>query len=154
MQHLAYPVDDRHREVEQNIIIELLRLDGGDCRTHEQFKLRLGVGSKVISSTLQRLRARGFINIDGDYIKVRDRSEACQTLDALAGVVVHVLVNAHPKVLTLAEVASECERNLDNPDERHEIELALRWITGDELAAPRQGWVATRPAVRSAELSF
>jgi hypothetical protein len=92
--------------------------------------------------------------MDGDHIKARDTTEARDNLNALAAVVVHVLVSAYPGVLTLAEVAKECKRNLDRPAERHEIELALRWITGDELAARKEGWIATRPAVRSAELSF
>jgi hypothetical protein len=154
MQHLAYAVDDRGREVEQNLIIELLRLKDDDFATHEQLKLRLRVGSKVISGALQRLRARGVISLDGDYIKARGRIEAKELLDALAAVVVYTLVRAYPKVLTLAEIARECERNLDKPDERHEIELALRWITDDELAAQREGWIATRPAIRASELSF
>jgi hypothetical protein len=154
MQHLAYAVDDRSREVEQTIIIELLRLDDDDFATHDQLKLGLRVGSKVISEALQRLQARGVISIDGDCIKARGRSEAKEVLDFLAAVVAHVLVSAYPRTLTLAEVARECERNLDKPDERHEIELALKWITGDELATHREGWIATRAAVRAAELSF
>jgi hypothetical protein len=154
MQQTAYAVDDRRREVEQDIIIELLRLSDSDFATHEQLKLRLRVGSTVIKDALQRLRARRVININGDYIKARNRIEARKTLDALASVVADVLVSTYPKVLTLAEVANECERDLNLPDERHEIELALRWITDDELAAHREGWIATRPAVRAAELTF
>jgi DNA-binding GntR family transcriptional regulator len=154
MQQAAYAVDDRRREVEQDIIIELLRLGDGDFATHEQLKLRLRVGSTLISDALQRLRGRGVITVDGEHIKALDRIEAKQTLDMLAAVVVYSLVQAYPKVLTLPEVAKECERDLNRPDERHEIELALRWLTGDELASHREGWIATRPAVRAAELSF
>lgn len=154
MQQLAYAVDDRRREVEQTIIIELLRLDDGDFATHDQLKLRLRVGSTVISDALQRLQSRGVISIDGDCIKARGRSEAKEVLDFLAALVARVLVSAYPKVLTLAEVAKECEFDLDRQNERHEIELALRWLTGDELATHREGWIATRAAVRAAELSF
>jgi hypothetical protein len=154
MQQRAYAVDDRRREVEQTIIIELLRLDDGDFVTHDQLKLRLRVGSTVVSDALQRLASSGVIKVDGNCIKARDRIEARNNLNALATIVARVLVGAYPKVLTLAEVAKECRYDLDRPDERHEIELALRWITGDELAAHQEGWIATRPAVRAAELSI
>jgi hypothetical protein len=52
MQRLAYAVDDRGREIEQTIIIELLRLTDGDFATRDQLKLRLKVGSTHISSAL------------------------------------------------------------------------------------------------------
>jgi hypothetical protein len=57
-------------------------------------------------------------------------------------------------VLSVEEVARECERDPLIYEEREEIELALRRLVIDGLAVRRDGWVATRPAVRANELSF
>lgn len=156
MQRSAYAPDDYGRQAEQQIIAQVLRSGDGTRWTHDQLQDRLtAVEPKAICEALARLMGRGVLNVDGDAIEARDSASQRDTLDQLSAVVVHVLVTAYPKTLTLAEVAEQCERDLDKPDERHEVELALLWIEGDGLAcAGDGGWIATRPAVRAAELSF
>jgi thioesterase domain-containing protein len=156
MQQTAYAADERGREVEQVIIIEILRADDGTRWTRSALTDQLRhVEPKPLSDALARLNRRGVIRSEGDAIEAPDSAKQRQKLDLLSTVVVHVLTVAHPRALTLAEIAEGCERDLVKADERHEIELALRWITGDSLACRQDdGWVATRPAVRAAELSF
>lgn len=148
-----YATDNHGREIEQNITIELLRLDDHAYASPEQLELRLQVSSAHISDALHRLHSRGVINIEGNDIELQDKTEARKTLDSLAAVVVHFLVSAYPRVLTLAEVAKACKHDLVRPDGRHDLELALRWIASDQLATHRAGWIATHQAVRAAELS-
>ena len=156
MQQTAYAAGERGREVEQAIIIEILRSEDGTRWTRSALTDRLRhVEPKALSDALTRLNGRGVIYGEGDAVEAPDSTKQRQKLDLLSAVVLHVLVSAHPRALTLTEVAEECERDLGRADERHEIELALRWITGDGLACRQDdGWVATRPAVRAAELSF
>lgn len=156
MQTRAYATDKCGRQAEHDTIIELLRADDGTRWTREQLEGRLKhFEPKTLSNTLALLGDRGVVHTDGDVIEAPDSVNQREKLDALSGVVVHVLVSAHPRTLTLAEVAEQCERDLARPDERQEVELALRWIEGDELTVRQGGgWIATRPAVRAAELSF
>lgn len=156
MQHLAYAPDEQGRAVEQRIIIELLRSEDGTRWPRAELGNRLGcLEPKAMSDALARLNRRGVIQIEGDTIEAVDAASQRGTLDALSGVVLHVLVSAHPQRLTLSEIAEPCERDLSKPDERHEVELALLWIEGDGLACRQDDhWLATRPAVRAAELSF
>lgn len=156
MQQTAYAADERGREIEQAITLEILRSEDGARWSRSQLQERLKhIEPHAINDALGRLSRRDAIQIDGDAIEAQDSADRRHKLDLLSGVVVHVLVSAHPKVVALAEVARECERDLEWPDEREEIELALRWISGDELAHRQDhGWIASRPAVRAAELSF
>lgn len=156
MQRLAYAHDDHGREIEQALILTLLRADDDTRWTRAELVRQLsGHDPEQIAEALARLSARGVVQIDAETIEAIDSVQQRQRLDQLSAVVVHLLVLAHPAKLTLAEVAKDCERDLSNPAEREEVELALRWIEGDELAVRQDdGWLATRPAVRSAELSF
>lgn len=156
MQRSAYAPDDCGRQAEQQIIAEVLRSDDSTRWTQSQLQDRLmAIEPEAVSEALARLNDRGVLTVDGDAIEARDSNSQRETLDQLSAVVVHVLVTEYPKALTLAEVAEQCERDLSKPDERHEVELALLWIEGDELAcAQDSGWIATRPAVRAADLSF
>lgn len=64
-------------------------------------------------------------------------------------------MSANPGVLSIEEVARECERDPGVYEEREEVELALRRLVIDGLAVRRDRcWAATRPAVRAQELSF
>lgn len=78
-----------------------------------------------------------------------------QSIDPLAGVVMYVLVDASPKTLTVEQVCRKAERKPKNPEERAEVEAALRVLVADKLAR-REGdkWIATRAAVRADELAF
>lgn len=156
MQALAYAPDQHGRQAEQQIIIEILRADPNTPWSRNQLAEQLKhIEPQALGAALDLLVGRGVLHVDGETIDVLDGTSQRDRLDALSGVVVHVLVSEHPQVMTLAEIAEPCERDLDKPDERHEIELALRWITGDGLAVSQDGgWIATRPAVRAAELSF
>lgn len=75
--------------------------------------------------------------------------------DLLAAVVLHTLVGAGPAGLTLPQVARACEREPDRLPEAREVEVALRILIDDELAA-RDGdlYRPTRAAIRAAQLSF
>jgi hypothetical protein len=76
-------------------------------------------------------------------------------LDLLAAVVLPTLVGAGKGGLTLAQVARACERDPRRLPEAREVELALRVLIADDLAT-RSGerYLATRAAIRAAELSF
>lgn len=156
MQRSAYAPDDYGRQAEQQIIAEVLRSGDGTSWTQSQLQDRLtAIRPEAISEALARLAGRGVLNVNGDAIDVPNGEKQRQALDQLSAVVVHVLVAAYSQALTLTQVAEQCERDLGEPEERHEVELALLWIEGDELAcAGGGGWIATRPAVRASELSF
>lgn len=157
MQGLAYAPDEQGREVEQAIMLALLRCEDGTRWSRAELEARLGDAEcpAVIRDALARLAHRGVLRIEGDNLELPGSTNRRDRLDALSAVVLHVLVVVHPQKQTLAEVAKECERDLGNPEEREEVELALRWIAGDELAARQEdGWIASRAAVRAAELSF
>jgi hypothetical protein len=156
MQAPAYAPDEQGREVEQQIIIEILRSGHDTPWSRNQLADRLEDAEPgALDNALDCLVGRGIVRIEDNIIEASEGTSQRDKLDALSGVVVHVLVSEYPQILTLAKITKECERNLTRDSERHEIELALRWITGDELARRQDdGWIATRPAVRAAELSF
>jgi hypothetical protein len=156
MQAPAYAPDQQGRAVERQIIIQILGSDHDTPWSRDQLAARLkDIEPGALDNALDCLVGRGIVRIEDNIIEASEGTSQRDKLDALSGVVVHVLVSEYPQILTLAEVAKECERDPDRPDERHEIELALRWIAVDGLAEPRDaGWIATRPAVRAAELSF
>lgn len=152
----AMPAGEHDREVELEIIIEILRTDREQIKSRSELERRLAhVEPLVLGDALDRLRQRGRLRLDGETIEGCEVAERRYVLNLLAAVVVHVLVAASPRGLSVEEVARECERDLAKPDQREEVELALRWILIDKLACRRdEGWVATRPAVRAHELSF
>lgn len=156
MQRLAYAPDEQGRAVEQALILVILRSDDGTRWTRDELTRQFqSHDPEEIDNALARLSAQGIVQINGDTIEAPNSAMQRQELDQLSAVVAHVLVSAHPARLTLAEVAEQCERDLSNPGDRQEVELALQWIAGDELASREgEGWMATRPAVRAAELSF
>jgi hypothetical protein len=75
--------------------------------------------------------------------------------DLLAAVVLHTLVQAGSRGLTLPQVARACERDPGRLPDAREVELALRILIEDSLAS-RAGdrYRPTRAAIRAAELSF
>ncbi len=79
-----------------------------------------------------------------------------QDFDALAAVVVHILVTKGSEGMSTEQVARECERDPTEKDERQEVESALAALTDYELAAcGEEGlWRPTRAAVQAARLSF
>jgi len=139
MQHLAYAPDEQGRAVERRIIIELSRSEDGTRWPRAELGNRLRCLEPRAMSALARLNRRGVIQIEGDTIECPDSANRRERLDALSGVVLHVLVCAHPRALTLGEVAKQCERDLARPEERHEVELALRWVER-RRASPRSEW--------------
>jgi len=161
MQRVAYATgdpapDERGRQAEQAILIELLRARDGTHWTRDEIGAMLGrLAPDAIDTALERLRARKIVRTEGEQIICPGSAERRDRLDALAAVVVHVLVSSHPGALTVAEVAHACERDVGKLQELEEIELALQWIEGDGLAVRQaDDWLATRPAVRADELSF
>lgn len=57
--------------------------------------------------------------------------------------------------MTLAEVATACERDPTDPGQRREVQAALEILLADELATSHGAlWRATRAAIRAAALSF
>lgn len=147
--------DEQNRQVEYDIIIEILRA-GDERLPRAELERRLAhVEPLVLGDALDRLRQRARLRLDGETVEGCEVAERRYVLNLLAAVVVHLLVSASPRVLSVEEVARDCERDLSQPDEREEVELALRWLRVDELACRRDGgWAATRPAVRAHELSF
>lgn len=161
MQRVAYatgdPAPDEHgRQAEQATLIELLRARDGTRLTRDELGAMLGrLAPDAIETALGRLDRRGIVRIEDEQITCPYSAERREQIDLLSAVVVHVLVSRYPRVLTVAEVARACERNVGKLKELEEIELALQWIERDRLATRRgDDWLATRPAVRAAELSF
>jgi hypothetical protein len=77
-----------------------------------------------------------------------------QDVDPLAGAVMYTLIEAQ-KALAIEQVCRKTERKPKNPEERAEVEAALRVLVADKLARKQDDkWVATRAAVRAEELSF
>jgi hypothetical protein len=75
--------------------------------------------------------------------------------DLLAAVVLHTLVRAGPRGITLARTIAACERDPASQADREEIETALRGLSADGLAYRRGARVrATRAALRADALSF
>lgn len=75
-------------------------------------------------------------------------------VDPLAGVVMYVLIEAL-RPLTIEQVCRKSERRPQSPEERAEVEAALRVLVADKLARKQEDkWVATRAAVRADWLSF
>jgi hypothetical protein len=75
--------------------------------------------------------------------------------DLLAAVVLHTLVASGRDGLTLADVATACERDPAASRDAREVQVALEILLADDLAARRGPlWLPTRAAIRAAELSF
>jgi hypothetical protein len=73
--------------------------------------------------------------------------------EALAGVVLHTLVAEH--LSAFQDIVKSVQRDIRNPQDRAEVNLALRLLELYELAARNDtGWVATLPAHMAAALSF
>jgi hypothetical protein len=75
--------------------------------------------------------------------------------DPLAAVVLHTLVSEGREGLTIAMVATACERDPADPADVDEVEAALEVLLADGLALCREDlYRPTRAAIRAAELSF
>jgi hypothetical protein len=84
-----------------------------------------------------------------------ERSSAGQHPDLLAAVVLHVLVRAGARGVSVEQTVLACERDPQSQQERREIEAALRGLIADGLAYRRGGKVgASRAALRADALSF
>lgn len=70
--------------------------------------------------------------------------------------VLHTLVSAGPRTLSLTETVAACERDPEDAKERGEIEAALQGLIGDGLAYHAAGGRvgASRAALRADSLSF
>ena len=76
-------------------------------------------------------------------------------IDAVAAVVLHILVAAAPATLTFDEIIDADERDTADARDRALIQHALCGLRGDGLAREHEGRFApTRAAIRAAELSF
>lgn len=82
-------------------------------------------------------------------------SSAGQHPDLLAAVVLHTLVRADGRGVSVEQTILACERDPQSPRERREIEAALLGLIADGLAYRRGGRVgASRAALRADALSF
>lgn len=84
-----------------------------------------------------------------------EQASATRHPDLLAAVVLHALVSAGSRTLSLTDTMAACERDEDNSRERGEIEAALEGLIADGLAyraGERVG--ASRAARRADSLSF
>jgi len=78
-----------------------------------------------------------------------------EEVDAVAAVVLHILVAARPATLTLEEIVNADERDAANARDRSLIEHALAGLLADGLAREHADrYSPTRAAIRAAELSF
>jgi hypothetical protein len=154
----AISTEEQSRQAEQEIIVELLRSqeDGQARMARAELERQLPqVEPLVFNDALERLQQRDAVRLDGEQLAAVDAETWREKLDQLAAVVVHTLVSANPRAMSVEKVARECERDPGVYEEREEIELALRRLLIDGLAVRRdRRWTATRPAVRAAELSF
>ncbi len=67
----------------------------------------------------------------------------------------HTLVSTAGKGMTIAQLASACERNPANPADVDEIEAAIEVLLIDGLAQSQDDlYQPTRAAIRATELSF
>jgi hypothetical protein len=66
-----------------------------------------------------------------------------------------MLVSIARKGMTIAQLATACERNPADPADMDEIEAAMEVLLADGLADSRDDlYRPTRAAIRAAELSF
>lgn len=74
----------------------------------------------------------------------------------MAAVVLHVLVSAGARTMSVGQTTAACERDPENEGERAEIEAAVKGLIADGLAYRRgDGRVgASRAARRADSLSF
>jgi hypothetical protein len=87
--------------------------------------------------------------------QAQDPSSHPQHPDLLAAVVLHTLVMAGPRSVSLRQTIAACERDPENPTDREQIEAALRGLIADGLAYRRGARLgATRAALRADSLSF
>jgi hypothetical protein len=153
----ASSAEEQSRQAEQEIIVELLRSqEGGEEQlARAELERRFPhIQPLTFNDALARLQQRDGVHLEGEQIAATDAEKWREKLDLLAAVVLHTLVSANPGVLSVEEVARECERDPGVYEEHEEVELALKRLVIDGLAARRDGWAATRPAVRAQELSF
>lgn len=67
----------------------------------------------------------------------------------------HTLVSTAGKGVTIAQLATACERNPADPADVDEIEAAVEVLLADGLAQSRDDhYQPTRAAIRADELSF
>jgi hypothetical protein len=143
------------RQVEQEVLIEILREEGRRWSRAELERRLDHIEPLAIGDALERLHEQELLVVEGEAIGAPDVDDRRKRIEMLAAVVLHVLVRASPRSVSVEEVALDCERDIDEREERLEVETALRWLVGDELACEREdGFVATRPAVRASQLSF
>lgn len=87
--------------------------------------------------------------------QAQEPSNNPQHTDLLAAVVLHTLVTAGPRGLTIAQTIAACERDPASAAERDEMEAALAGLIADGLARREGARVgATRAALRADALSF
>jgi hypothetical protein len=143
-------------QIEQEILIEILRSEEDKRWTRTELERALDhIEPLAISNALERLHERELLLVDGETVYAPNAEEQSKQIDMLAAVVLDTLVRAHPRPISVEDVANECERDPSVPEEQAEVELALRWLLGDELAHERDdAFAATRAAVRASELSF
>lgn len=155
MRHLDYAPDEHGRQVEQTITLAILRAKDGARFPYARLQEWLeGIERQDLSEALSRLVRRGVVQIKRSAVEATKSYDQRVKVELLAAVVLHVLVTSH-QALAVADVAKKCERDYTRPHQREEVELALRWIAEDELAIKEgDGWLATRAAIRAAELSF
>jgi hypothetical protein len=109
----------------------------------------------AIVHALARLQARGVATVDAGAVSLNEPDAQRETVELLAAPVRHTLLQSYPYELTTEAVATDCERDPEDRDEREEVELALRWLAADQLAERRdEGWAATRLSARAEELTF
>lgn len=87
--------------------------------------------------------------------KTQQQAESPPGPDLLAAVVLHTLVTEGREGMTVARVATACERDPSDAADIDEIEAALEILLDDGLAKCEDELILpTRAAIRASELSF
>ena len=144
-------------EAEAQIIVAVLQASDGRC-DHAYLEGHLKhIPSQEFRELVKALTARGAIrlsNAEGGVVEAPNASERLERADALAAVVLHVLVTE--ELTEFEQIAESVERDTSKPEERAEVDLALRLLELYELAAHAASghWRATLAARKATDLSF
>lgn len=144
-------------EAAAQIVAAVLQAGDGRC-DHTYLERHLKhIPSQELRELVEALTARGALrlsNAEGSVVEAPNAGKKLERADALAAVVLHVLVTENSD--KFQQIASSVERDTNKPEDRAEVELALRLLELYELAVRVADgrWVATLAARKATDLSF